>query len=228
MPKYKKKFSLLDTNKKPVPFKKNRVLQAMMAVYIIVFIILSIRPVNILEWWYESIVPIMAILLLSFFYKNNRLSNTAYFCILTVLVLHAVGSHYTYTACPVGIWISRFLGTHRNDFDRLVNFSFGLLISIPVLESIYQRIRIRYIGACILAVVIILAAAALYEMLEMFSAMILSTGFREVFLAFQGDSWDPQKDMVFATLGSVISMSTCIILRLNKNHKIHMVRYRNN
>ncbi|HEX2927262.1 MAG TPA: DUF2238 domain-containing protein [Ruminiclostridium sp.] len=223
-----KKFSLLDTNNKSVSFKKNRILQIIAAVYMTVFVIFSINPVNTFNWWYESIIPLAVIFLLAFLYKRNRFSNFAYFCILIVLVLHAVGSHYTYAACPVGIWVSHYFGLVRNDFDRVVSFSYGLMISIPVLESIYRRMRIRYIGACILAVAIILVGAALYELFEAFSAMLLSTGYEEVFLGLQGDLWDSQKDMAFAVLGSSVSMSLCILLRLNKNHKIHMVRYQNN
>lgn len=228
MSKFMKKISLLDTSKNQVPFSKNRALHTIMAAYAIVFIILSIKPVNTFEWWYESIVPLTVIILLGLLYSKNRLTNTAYLCILTVLVLHAVGAHYTYTACPIGMWMSRIFGFNRNHFDRIVNFFFGLLISIPVLESIYYRIRIRYIGACMLSVVIILAASAFYELFQMFSTMILSDGRMEIFLGIQGDLWDTQKDMAFVVLGAFMSMSTCIIFRINKNHKIHMVRYRKN
>ncbi|EPR13679.1 DUF2238 domain-containing protein [Ruminiclostridium papyrosolvens] len=228
MSKFMKKFSLLDTRKNQIPFKRNHFLHAMMTTYFIVFIILSIKPVNTFEWWYESIIPLFVIVMLGFLYTKNRLTNTAYFCILTVLVLHAVGAHFTYAACPIGAWISRFLGMHRNHFDRVVNFVFGLLISIPVLESIYYRLRIRYIGACMLSVIIILAAAALYEIFELFSAMFLSEGRIEIFMGFQGDLWDCQKDMALAILGAFISMCTCIILRINKNHKIYMVKCRKN
>ncbi len=228
MSKFMKKFSLLDTRKTQIPFRKNHVLHGMMSAYFLVFIILSIKPVDTFEWWYESIIPIIIIVMLGFLYTKNRLTNTAYFCILTVLILHAVGAHYTYAACPIGAWISRLLGMHRNHFDRVVNFVFGLLISIPVLESIYYRLRIRYIGACMLSVVIILAAAAFYEIFQLFSIMILSDIRIEAFLGFQGDLWDCQKDMALAILGAFISMSTCIILRINKNHKIYMVKCRKN
>ncbi len=226
MSKFMKKFSLLDTRKTQVPFRKNHVLHGMIATYFIVFIILSVKPVDTFDWWYESAIPLMAIVMLGFLYTKNRLTNTAYFCIMIVLVFHAVGSHYTYASCPIGAWIGRFLGTQRNHFDRAVNFLFGLLISIPVLESIYYRLRIRYIGACMLSVVIILAVVALYEIFQMFSATILSDARIEVFLGLQGDLWDSQKDMALASLGTLISMSTCIILRINKNHKIYMVKCR--
>lgn len=225
MSKFMKKFSLLDTRKNRIPFRKNHVLHGMMAAYFIVFIILSIKPVDKFEWWYESIIPIIAVVMLGFLYTKNRLSNWAYFCILTVLILHAIGAHYTYAACPVGTFISRLFGVHRNYFDRLVNFVFGVLISVPVLESIYYRLRIRYIGACMFSVIIILSIAAMYELFQMFSAMLLSNGHMNAVLGYQRDLWDSQKDMALAALGSLISMSTCIILRINKNHKIYMVMY---
>lgn len=225
MSKFMKKFSLLDARKNQIPFRKNHVLHGMMMAYFIVFIILSIKPVDKFEWWYESIIPIIAVVMLGFLYTKNRFSNWAYFCILTVLVLHAIGAHYTYAACPVGAFISRLFGVHRNYFDRLVNFVFGLLISVSVLESIYYRLRIRYIGACMLSVIIILSIAAMYELFQMFSAMLLSNGHMDVVMGYQRDLWDSQKDMALAALGSLISMSTCIILRINKNHKIYMVMY---
>jgi putative membrane protein len=228
MPKQKKNFSLLYPNRKAVPFKKNRTLQIMLAGYIVVFFVLSLRPADRFDWWYESIIPIIVLVLLFVSYNINKLTNMSYFCIMVMLVLHAFGAHYTYQDCPLGSWMIERFGLMRNDFDRITDLSFGLLISIPVLDIIYRRIRIRYIKACVLSIVIILAAAALYEIFEMLSVLILSERSGEVFLGLQGDKWDSQRDMAFALLGSFASMSFCILLRLKKNHKIHMVGYRNN
>ncbi len=220
----KKKISLVYASKGVISFKNDIPLHLMIVIYIAAFIFLAIRPVNQFEWWFENLASIIVVALLAGTYRKNRLTNLSYASILILLVLHTLGAHYTYSICPIGDWMKVFFGFKRNNFDRLVSFTFGLLSSLPMMEIIYRKFRLRYIQACMLSSVFILALFAFYELARMYSLMVLSSQQATIFLGLQGDVWDCQNDMALGLLGSVITMGGCILYRLSKKHKIHIVK----
>jgi putative membrane protein len=220
----KTKISLVYASKYDVSFKKDRPLHLMIIIYIVIFVILSLEPVDLFEWWGENLASMLAVALLARLYKKYKLTNSSYACILILLILHSIGAHYTYSFCPIGDWLKGYLGLKRNNFDRLVSFTFGLLISFPVMELLYRKLRIRYIQACVLSSVIVLSICALYELYEMYFSMILSPEQSVIFLGGQGDIWDSQNDMVMVLLGTLITMGGYIFLRLKKNHMIHIIK----
>jgi putative membrane protein len=220
----KKKISLVYASKHITSFKNDSPLHLMIVIYMAVFIILAVRPVERFEWWFENLISFIVVITLAGLYRKNRLTNSSYVCILILLVLHAVGAHYTYSFCPIGDWMKAFFGFKRNNFDRLVSLAFGLLSSLPMMETLYHRLRLRYIQTCLLSSVFILALFTLYELAQMYSLMILSQEQVTIFLGLQGDLWDTQNDMTLGLVGSVITMSICILHRLTKKHKIHIVK----
>ena len=54
--------------------------------------------------------------------------------ITVFMILHAIGGHYTYAEVPLGAGWSDALGLARNHYDRVVHFSFGLLMLRPMRE----------------------------------------------------------------------------------------------
>lgn len=48
------------------------------------------------------------------------------------MILHMIGSHYTYSEVPFGVTLQRLLGADRNMYDRFVHFCFGFLIAYPM------------------------------------------------------------------------------------------------
>ncbi|MDH3857639.1 MAG: DUF2238 domain-containing protein, partial [Gammaproteobacteria bacterium] len=60
--------------------------------------------------------------------------------------------------------------------------------------------------AYFLAINCILAFSAVYEVLEVIAAMIVSPELGNAYLGTQGDEWDAQKDAFLALLGSIIAM----------------------
>lgn len=82
-------------------------------------------------------------------YKRLVLSRISYTLIFLFLCLHAVGAHYTYTEVPYDAWfgtvagkmLNEVMGWERNHFDRLVHFSYGLLLAYPVREMFLHRTR---------------------------------------------------------------------------------------
>lgn len=224
----KRKYSLIFTSKHALPFKKDRPLQFMIIIYLVVFAVLSLRPVDNFEWWYENVESAVLIIVSLAVYRKGRLTNLSYICILILLILHSIGAHYTYPLCPVGEWIKAVSGSVRNNYDRLVGFAFGFLISIPVMEVLYRRLRLRYTEACIIAVTIITAVCAMNSLVEMYTTLLFSSERADIFIGAQGDVWDSQKDIAISLLGAAINMGSCIFMKLRRNNRIHMVRYRNN
>ena len=73
-----------------------------------------------------------------------RASTTPYAnpLIFLFLVLHEIGSHYTYALVPYDDWFRSMTGTglnelfgfERNHFDRFTHFAYGLLLAYPPVE----------------------------------------------------------------------------------------------
>ncbi len=56
----------------------------------------------------------------------------------------------------------------------------------------------------LLPVTFMMSHALVYELIEWAAASVFSEGLGEAYLGTQGDTWDAQKDMALATLGSLI------------------------
>jgi putative membrane protein len=107
---------------------------------------------------------------------------------------------------PFGYWMRDHLGFARNPFDRVVHFSFGLLMAYPIREVFLRVANARGFWAYYLPLDVTLAFSALYEIMEMVIATLVAPGTGDAWLGTQGDIWDAQKDMGLAALGALICM----------------------
>ena len=95
------------------------------------------------------------------------------------------------------------LDIQRNHYDRLVHFSFGFLLALPLKE-----LMIRFITTTtrrveiVLLVLLFIGIGATYEILEWWYAVIYEQDQSDMFLGSQGDIWDAEKDVLFAGLGA--------------------------
>lgn len=197
--------------------------------------IIFVAALAVLSWFgspFPSDMPLQhiptAIILAGIFIlgRSFRFSNSSFACIMGFLLLHTLGARYIYSYVPYDEWSERLLGKsisttfgfERNHYDRLVHFGFGLLISFPLAE-LYGRKNIVAPGwRRFFAVESIAAISMVYELAEWALAVILAPDAADRYLGQQGDIWDSQKDMAFATAGAVISMSlaACVSL-IRKN-----------
>ncbi|WP_181772587.1 DUF2238 domain-containing protein [Amycolatopsis pittospori] len=127
-----------------------------------------------------------------------------------LLVLHALvlcyGGQYTYAETPLGEWVQEWLGTQRNNYDRLGHFVQGFVPAIAVREVLLRRTPLRPGGwVSFLTVCVCLAIGACFEFVEWFSALVAGSG-ADDFLATQGDVWDTQWDMFLCLCGAVLSL----------------------
>ena len=125
--------------------------------------------------------------------------------------MHLAGAHYTYAETPLGFWMQDWFGFERNHYDRLVHFSFGLLIAYPFRELLLGRSGIKRSWSYLMSVIVVLSFSAFYEVLEGIVAMIVDPELGSAYLGTQGDEWDAQKDSFLAFAGSIVAMAICFL-----------------
>lgn len=201
------------TSRKTVGFSRNRLLLALAAWYAVVWVITAIAPLDRHDWFLENLLVVAALAILIGTYRIFPLSDLSYLLITVFMTLHAVGAHYTYSEVPFGFWLRDTLGFARNPFDRIVHFSFGLLMAYPIREVFLRVANARGFWAYYLPLDVTLAFSALYEIMEMVVATMVAPGTGDAWLGTQGDVWDPQKDMGLAALGALICMLTTALIR---------------
>lgn len=167
--------------------------------------IMAIDPVHFRDWALENILVVAAVLVLWRTYPKLHLSNASYTLIAIFMAFHSLGSHYTYAEVPLGDWISGLLDLQRNHFDRIIHFSFGLLMFWPMREIANQIIGTKKHWDDLIGLLFIVSMSALYEAMEWIVAMLVSPETALHFLGSQDDVFDAQKDHTLAILGAVIS-----------------------
>jgi putative membrane protein len=115
------------------------------------------------------------------------------------------GSKYTYAENLFGYWLQEVFQSSRNHYDRIVHFSFGLLLYYPLQECFSNWVKIPKYIALKLPVLIILSGSALYEIIEWLVAAVFFVEEGISYLGTQGDVWDSQKDMAVAFLGVMLA-----------------------
>lgn len=174
-------------------------------VFLIVWINSFVWTNDVSNWWIENILTFISLFFLIVTYRYFQFSNKSYFLITIFLCLHVYGSKYTYADNAFGFWLKDLLDMQRNPYDRIVHFSFGLLLYYPLKEFFIKWLNYPFLIAFYFPVVIVLAASGAFEIIEWLIADIFFKQHGEAYLGTQGDIWDAQKDMALAFLGSIIS-----------------------
>lgn len=194
-------------------FRQNMLLQALVVLYVLIWIPLAFSPFDRFDWMLENVLVVLFAGLLFFSYNKFPLSDLSYIVIFLFMSLHAVGAHYTYANVPFGFWMQNVLHLSRNHFDRLVHFSFGLLMAYPIREVFLRVASARGFWAYYLPLDVVLASSGAYEIIEMIAAKLVSPELGDAYLGTQGDVWDAQMDMSSAAIGAALSMILTVIVR---------------
>jgi putative membrane protein len=182
--------------------------------YSIIWALLAIAPLDRHDWILENVLVLVAAVVLWFSYRRLMLSRISYTLIFLFLCLHAVGAHYTYAMVPYDDWFKSVFGTsfnqmmglERNHFDRLVHFSYGLLLAYPIREVFLRISNMRGFWGYFFPLDVTMSTSMIYELIEWWAAVNFGGGLGVAFLGTQGDPWDAQKDMAMASLGALIAM----------------------
>ena len=188
-------------------FRDNRVLQLLLLWLVLLWLVTAIDPFNRRDWLLENLLVFIYAALLVATYRRFAFSNLSYGLFAVFLSLHLVGAHYTYSETPFGFWLQDTLDLSRNHYDRIVHFSFGLLIAYPFHELLLRAAGVRRSWSYLLVMVTVLGFSGFYEALEGVVAMIVSPELGAAYLGTQGDEWDAQKDTALAFFGAVITMA---------------------
>jgi putative membrane protein len=186
--------------------KRTTLLQGLVVGYGLLWIALAIAPHDRQDWLLENILALAAVVTLVATYRRFQFSTTSYLLITAFLSLHAVGAHYTYAEVPFGFWLQRAFELSRNPFDRLVHFSYGLLLAYPLRELLIRLAGVTSGWSYYLPVSGMLAQSGAFEIAETIVAEIVSPELGAAYLGMQGDEWDAQKDMLAAFCGALLCM----------------------
>jgi putative membrane protein len=195
------------------PFSSRLALVAFMAVAVVGLAISGIAPHDRITWWLEVLPVVIALPLLGWTHERFPLTWLAYALITLHALILMLGGHYTYAQVPLGYWMQQAFDLSRNHYDRIGHFAQGFVPAILAREILLRNTPLRPGGwLFVIVVAVCMAVSVLYEFLEWWSALIGGVA-AEQFLGTQGDVWDTQWDMFFATLGAIASL-----LLLSKLH----------
>lgn len=191
---------------------------------------LAFDPFDRKDWILENVLVVLAIALLAITYRSFPLSRTSYTLIFVFLCLHTIGAHYTYAQVPYDDWwrsltgstFNELVGWQRNNFDRVVHFGYGLLLSYPIRELFLRVAGVRGFWGYFLPLDLTMSTSALYELIEWGAAEFFGGELGAAYLGTQGDVWDAHKDMALASLGALIAMS--LVAFLNSRTKRDFAR----
>jgi putative membrane protein len=178
----------------------------LLATFALVWIWAAINPHFRHDWLLENYLVLLFVPLIVVSGRYFRLSDLSYTLITIFMVLHVVGSHYTYSNVPFGFTLQEWCGADRNMYDRLVHFSFGLLLAYPMREVFVRITRARGFWGYYLPLDVVLSFSAVYEVIEWLTAANVDPQAGLAFLGTQGDVWDAQKDMLAAGVGALVAM----------------------
>jgi putative membrane protein len=166
------------------------------------------------DWLLENVLVVIFVFLIAVSYKRLLLSRISYTLIFLFLCLHEVGAHYTYAEVPYDQWFHRLtgrslnelLGWERNNFDRVIHFSYGLLLAYPIREMFLRVAEVRGFWGYFLPLDLTMSSSMVFELFEWGAAELFGGDLGMAYLGTQGDAWDAHKDMALASLGALLAM----------------------
>ena len=190
------------------------------ALFLVVFILLAFSPHDRKDWALENLLAVVCVLYLVFSFRRLPLSRLSYTLIFLFMCLHEIGAHYTYAEVPYdrlfesifGTSLNTIMGWERNHFDRLVHFSYGLLLAYPIREVFFRVAEVRGFWGYFIPLDVTMSTSMLFELFEWAAVLLVGGDLGVAYLGTQGDIWDAHKDMGLASLGAVIAMTVTAIV----------------
>jgi len=205
-----------------VTVSRGRYLLVLVGLFAVVWTVMAIAPLYRHDWMLENFLAVLFMAVLALSWRRFPLSRVSYTLIFIFLCLHEVGAHYTYAEVPYNEWtetlfgrsLNDVMGWQRNHFDRLVHFSYGLLLAYPVREVFLRIANVRGFWGYFLPLDITMSTSMMFELFEWGAATVFGGDLGMAYLGTQGDVWDAHKDMALASLGALIAMSITAAINL--------------
>jgi putative membrane protein len=203
-----------------------RYVSALLSLLTLLWICLAIEPFDRKDWLLENLLTVITVALLAATYRRLPLSRISYTLIFLFLCLHTVGAHYTYAEVPYDRWwtsltgstFNELFGWQRNHFDRLVHFSYGLLLVYPIRELFLRVAGVRGFWSYFLPLDLTMSTSMLYELIVWLVAEVVGGDLGMAYLGTQGDVWDAHQDMALASLGALIAVSLMAFIHSRVKH----------
>ena len=181
---------------------------------VVLWAALAIAPNDRADWLLENVLLVAGGAVLIATRRVLPLSGVSYTLILVFFCLHIIGAHYTYAEVPydsafrslTGESFNELVGWKRNNYDRVVHFSYGLLLAYPIRELFLRVANVRGFWGYFLPLDLTMSTSMLYELIEWGAAVNIGGELGQAYLGTQGDIWDAQKDMALASLGALLAM----------------------
>ena len=196
-----------------IPFKKNALLIACSGLFLIYWISTLIGTPDLANWFLENTLVFIFLIALVITFKKLQFSDLSYLLIFIYLLLHIYGAKYTYAENPFGYWLKDAFGFERNQYDRIVHFSFGFLLAYPMRELFLIGFRFPKWVAWLLPIEITLSVSWFYELIEWAVADLFFKEQGMAYLGTQGDIWDAQKDIFLAFSGAILATTIVSLIK---------------
>ena len=186
------------------------------------WIVLAIEAMDRADWLLENLLAIVFAAVLVASFKRLPLSRISYSLLFLFLCLHTLGAHYTYSQVPYDAWtralfgasLNETFGWQRNHFDRLVHFSYGLLLAYPIREVFLRVVDARGFWGYFLPLDVTMSTSMIFELFEWVVAERVGGDLGMAYLGTQGDVWDAHKDMALASLGAALAMALAMAVNV--------------
>ncbi len=175
-------------------------------IYLAVLIWSGVQPKDLFTWFLEVAPALIGAVALALTYQRFPLTPLLYTLILLHCIVLMVGGHYTYAEVPLFDMIKEWLGSSRNNFDKVGHFFQGFAPALLAREILLRKHVVNGRGWLNLFIIsVCLAFSALYELIEWWVALASGES-AEAFLGTQGYVWDTQSDMALALIGAITSI----------------------
>jgi putative membrane protein len=188
-------------------------------------VLASINPLDWSSYLLHQAGTLLFLMMMLVLYRYWYISSRAYVLAILFLLIHIVGARYLYSYVPYDDWsqhifglrLNELFGWQRNMYDRLVHFSYGLLLFGAMFESLKHLLNIQSPKhLIILTLMFNMSTSMLYELFEWGIATTLSPEAAEAYNGQQGDVWDAHKDMALALIGGLIGAGI-FLLQIRKS-----------
>jgi putative membrane protein len=160
-----------------------------------------------LNWLLEVAPALLGFVALAASYRRLRLSNVCYVGVFLHTLVLTYGGYYTYAEAPLGNWAKHAFHLSRNHYDRVGHLALGFFPVLIIKEVLLRATPLRRGGwLTFLALSVVLAIAAGYELIEWWSTYLVAPDVGQAFLGSQGDPWDAQWDMLLGLVGGILGL----------------------
>jgi putative membrane protein len=188
------------------PREHARVPAALLAILLVVCAATgATAPAGLFSFALEVVPGLALVAVLAALYRRLTLSWFVYGCVFVHVLILVYGGYYTYALTPLGDWAREAFGFARNHYDRVGHLAVGVFPAFLVREVLLRKTPLRRGGwLYFLTVSVVLAFAAVWELLEWWTVLGVAPDVGQAFLGTQGDVWDAQWDMLLALAGALV------------------------